>query len=283
MIGRTYICLLTACLLLNVPSAFAAKILIINSYHPENIWTMNCLQGVSDTLGNQHDIEILYMNTKRKPKAEFNQIAKDTLEQAEKINPDLIMLADDNALSLLGQDLSKKDIPIVFYGINNNPRVYFKPERLPNNVFGVLERHLILPLVRHIKNIAPIKHNRILVLLDDSTTSQSIKAVGLKGDDQNIVGDTEVNAQTVRYFDDWKQHVLQAGESYDAIILQTWYTVLDRKSGQVINEKEVLDWTGKIPQFLFFLPSLMPLAMTKQSEHSCYLLMGMEKRRQTLQ
>lgn len=162
------------------------------------------------------------------------------------------MIADDNALNLLGQTLSERDIPIVFYGINNNPRVYFDQERLPKNVYGILERHLTIPLVRHINTMVPIQHKRVLVLMDDSTTSRSIKQVSLKGGDQNLVGKTLLVAKTIKYIDDWKKEVLQASKYYDAIILQTWYTIIDEDSQEVILEDTVLDWTGKNAQLPLF-------------------------------
>lgn len=56
-------------------AALSADILIIKSYHAENTWTKNCLKGVTDTLGSEHNVEVLYMDTKRKPKSEFEEIA----------------------------------------------------------------------------------------------------------------------------------------------------------------------------------------------------------------
>lgn len=168
-------------LLLTPPSALAANVLVISSYHPENSWTADCLNGVKDTLGTKHDINFVYMDTKRKPQSEYPQIAQKTLSQVDSIKPDIVMLADDNALSFLGQTISDNQIPVVFYGINNNPRVYFATERLPANVYGILERHLLLPLVRHINIIVPMKHKKVLLLFDDSNTSKSIIDVELKG------------------------------------------------------------------------------------------------------
>lgn len=270
-LGRLAILLL----LLTSPYTMAANVLVISSYHAENRWTEDCLNGVKDTLEPKHDVTLFYMDTKRKPKSQYPKIAQDTLKVVESSKPDIVMLTDDNALNFLGQKISDQHIPVVFYGINNNPRVYFSDERLPNNVYGILERHLLIPLVRHINMISPLKHKKVLLLFDNSNTSKSIIEIDLKGSNNIIVDGTELHWEMVNDFDEWKAQVSSSIDNYDAIILDTWFTIENEKTKQVIPENEIIDWTGThspVPVF-----SVISRTVSKDKAVGAFVLRGYDQ------
>ena len=101
-------------------------------------------------------------------------------ELYSEINPVLVMIGDDNALRLLGPKLSKTRTPVVFFGINNNPRYYFDNNQLPKNMKGVLERTPIGPWLRYLHKIIP-DAKKALILMDASPTSEAIAGVFFQG------------------------------------------------------------------------------------------------------
>ncbi|WP_237360341.1 ABC transporter substrate-binding protein [Vibrio marisflavi] len=184
------------------------------------------------------------MDTKRTPIESHIKVADSIIEKVQNLKPDVVLLADDNALKLLGPELSKQNYPLVYYGINNNPRVYFEPERLPKNVYGVLERQLIIPLVRHLQIMLNTSKNHVLILFDDSNTSKSIINVALEGKSTSNAGKTNISWKMIGDFADWKKEIRNSDKHYDAIIVDTWFTVKD-KNQKVLNEEYVLSWTGE--------------------------------------
>ncbi len=233
-------------------SANAKEVLIVASYHPENEWTIDCINGIKNIIGNRHDISIIYMNTKQRPKIEHQQIADDVLQQLHVKNPDLIMTADDNALKYLAPAFGKMDTPIVFYGVNANPRSYFYGYKLPDNVTGVLERRMLIPLGRMIKTLVPTRSKKFLILFDDSQTTEAHLEITLHGKKSIPFDGNIIEWQRHSYYDDWKKAVLSSIQNYDALIVENWYTVKYRDTDTVVPEPEILTWTGRhspIPVF----------------------------------
>ncbi|MBF0289711.1 MAG: hypothetical protein HQM14_18005 [SAR324 cluster bacterium] len=231
--------------LFGVRHASAGNITVVASYHPENAWTANCIQAIRERIGTKHAIDVIYMDTKRKPPSEHQEIADRTWKQIQKQKPDLIMTADDNALKYLAPEFEKIDSPVVFYGVNNNPRVYFKNGKIPENITGILERRMLIPLGRMIKNLVPIQKNRFLILFDDSQTTKAHLAITLHGKKNISFDGTTIEWQSHSYYDDWQNAVTRAAQTYDAIIVENWYTVKQRSTGQTVDANEVLTWTGQ--------------------------------------
>ena len=81
------------------------------------------------------------------------------------------MLGDDNALKYMGPKLANKNVTVVYYGINGNPRTYLGGN-VPLNFKGVLERVPVAELARRVINIVKDnKHKQITLLQDGSTSS----------------------------------------------------------------------------------------------------------------
>ncbi len=105
--------------------ASGKKILIIHSYHPSLSWTMQYTHGIRDFLGATVQLDHFYLDTKRIPASQFKARVEAALAYYRQIQPDLVMLGDDNALFLLWEPIATKGTPVVFFGINSNLRHYF--------------------------------------------------------------------------------------------------------------------------------------------------------------
>jgi hypothetical protein len=154
MLGVRVACCLVFVFFGSVALARTPVVLIIESYHPALAWTAQCEEGIRQALGGGFDVRSFFMDTKRIPESEFALSAGRAFEAIQRIEPDLVMLGDDNALSMLGPRVAQMDIPIVYFGINNNPRNYFT--QLPRNMAGVLERTPVTPWLRHLAEIMPV-------------------------------------------------------------------------------------------------------------------------------
>ena len=148
------------------------RILHIMSYHAPWKWTDDQFRAFKFAL---KDLDVEYrvfqMDTKRIPQSQYQQRADLAYQEYEKINPDLVILGDDNALKYLGPRLAYTKKPVVYLGINIDPAEYIGNNA--RNFTGVLERPLLHRSVYTVKQILGDKVNKILVLFDSGTTSKA--------------------------------------------------------------------------------------------------------------
>jgi hypothetical protein len=155
-------------------------VLVIQSYHKEYPWDAGFLKGIRETLGNSARVTAFEMDTKRLPKETFSERAELAFAAYQEAQPDLVMVADDNATKMLADRISKTGTPVVFLGVNGDPRKY----DLVGNplVGGVLERPLVKRSIKSMQQIMPNKVEKALVLFDDSVTPQEVLQGQFKGE-----------------------------------------------------------------------------------------------------
>jgi len=228
-------------------SAQKQKILIIQSYHPSLAWTVQCDKGIQSVLGQNYTLSFFYMDTKRIPKQAFSKRADMAWGKYLNIKPDLVMLGDDNALRLLGKKFSKTQTPVVFFGINNNPRFYF--DHFPPNITGVLERTPVKPLLRFLLRLFP-NAEKCLILMDSSPTSDAIIQIVFEGRELVEIGGLTAAYKKAKNWSDWNDIVLGA-TNYDLLIMPTFHSVKD-ETGKTISVNDIVEWTSansSIPVF----------------------------------
>ncbi len=239
--------------LLFLPSCFlnAKKILIINSYHKAYPWVKSYNMGLRKELSDSYKIENFYMDTKRLPESMHEKQAELAWEKYLSVKPDLVILADDNALKYLGGWLANTKTPVVFLGVNNNPRYY----NLGNekNITGILERPLYRRSILQISKF--IKTKKVLVLFDSGTTANVIKDELFLGRANVYLYDIIVELFLVKKIKKWKEIILNSKSmGFDFIIVGLYHTILD-KNGKHVDSEEVIQWTSKhtpIPIFAFW-------------------------------
>ncbi|PKF55729.1 hypothetical protein CW748_12470 [Alteromonadales bacterium alter-6D02] len=191
------------------------------------------------------------MDTKRLPKELFHQRAQLAYDFVIEQNAELVVLADDNALRLLGSRLLKQQIPIVFLGINANPRRYVP---LTNNVSGVLERPLMKRSIAMIKAVIP-QVRKVKILMSDSVSSREIVKTSLGNRLSHSIGNIQVDTVISSTFSHWQQSTKGSQEQgYDAIILAT-YATLKNEVNNTLTVDYVTKWTSKnspVPVFSFW-------------------------------
>lgn len=232
---------LFTCLVISSVFCFAdkAKVLVIESYDPRLEWTAQCEKGIASVLEDQAALSYFYMDTKRIPETEFPVQANMAWDLYLKEKPDLVMIGDDNGLRLLGPRFAQTATPVVYFGINNNPRHYF--ETMPENITGLLERTPVIPWLRYLKRIMP-RADSALVLMDSSPTTQAIVEVTFQGKTHLNVGGIQAEYHIADNWDQWRDYITNSGK-YSLLLLPTFHAVKD-KDGHHMSVKDVIEWTS---------------------------------------
>lgn len=231
---------------------WAAEILVISSYHPEYLWDQSYNASLVANLKGEHHISHFYMDTKRRPVEEFDQIAEQALAYYHQVKPDLVVLGDDNAINYLATSIASLGTPIVFLGMNENPRN--KGFVGHPKITGVLERPL---LKRNISEMSQLMGGikKALVLFDSSNVALTAIEDEFKTQTELRVGQTRVNSQLLGDYDLWQEAVLNARQNgYQAIFIGLYHTLIDEQ-GRHVDERQVLEWTSAhspVPLFCFW-------------------------------
>jgi hypothetical protein len=231
--------------------AFASKppVLVIESYHAGNAWDRAYLGGFRGELGPAYRVESFEMDTKRLPKSLYPKQADLAWKRYLELGPQLVVLGDDNALKLLGPRFLETDTPVVYLGINNNPDDYVPAGR---NITGILERPLFHFNLYTIGQILHPKPKKVLILFDQSTTSDASVAEAFKGKDRLAIEGIEVDLRRIGQWKAWQQTVNQAGKmGFDAAVIGLYHTLVD-ESGHNVPADEVLAWTARNCPLPFF-------------------------------
>ncbi|MCP4321961.1 MAG: sugar ABC transporter [Psychromonas sp.] len=225
-------------------------ILIIESYHSEFSWDKSYISGLNSILEGKYDLFYFQMDTKRFSQSQHQLQADKAWAEYQQLQPDLVILGDDNALKYLGSRFSNTKTPVVFLGINNNPRYY----KLYNskNITGVLERPLIK---RSISKIAYGNAKKVLLLFDNSHTSQTIFQEKFSSLKQRIISGVQVDIRLISTFQEWQEQVTNSTKNqYELLFIGLYHTLIN-ENGNHIAASEVLNWTVQntpIPPFAFW-------------------------------
>lgn len=249
------IVLLLIFLLVGASAHAAGKtVLLIESYHSGYEWDASYLEGLKETFGKDFTLVNFEMDTKRLPKSLYQKQADLAWRKYQELKPDLVILGDDNALKFLGPKFIETSTPVVFLGINQNPRDYVELW-MGKNLTGVLERPIFSLSIDSISKIIQPKPDKILVLFDNGTTSQASVSEAFKGKTRNEISGVRVDLQLISNFDLWQKTVLEAGhQGYDAIVVGLYHTLVD-KEGKNIPADQVMAWTSEntpVPPFGFW-------------------------------
>jgi len=244
--------LLIAALLATTAIAQEHKIMVINSYHATYPWVIAHNTALNEGLESSAILSFHYLDTKRESIAEGRRKATELLESIKQHKPDIVVLTDDFALKELGQPIMDEGVPVVFLGINSNPRSYIGTMTLAT---GVLERPLFKRSIAYIKDILGSDMNRCLVLFDNGTTAKVIVETIFRGRYSSRFSKTDTDIKLNSTYTEWKKSVLLAKKhGYDAIILGLYHTLVDDE-GNHVSDEEVANWTSAhspVPLFGFW-------------------------------
>lgn len=226
--------------------------MVINSYHAGHPWVADHNGALTRELAEKADLSFHYLDTKRIPASKHPEIADRLFATAKEKRPVVVVLTDDNAVRMLGMRLMGIGIPVVFLGVNENPRTYLGRMDLAT---GVLERPLFKRSLIFLQDIVGSGLDRCLVLFDDSITSQVIRDTEFSGRSLLMIADVETRFEIVTTFDQWKELVLTAKDrGNDILFAGLYHTLVDAEGGHVPSE-DVIRWTSAhspVPVFAYW-------------------------------
>lgn len=228
-----------------------SKILVIESYNAKYDWDKKYIKALKETIYPGNSLYFFEMDTKNLPDSEHKKMADKAFEEFIRINPDIVILGDDAALKYLGPRLVGWDIPVIYLGINNNPRNYFS--KLPYNIGGVLERPLFKRSLVFVKEFIP-NAEKVLILFDTDITAKIVKNEYFYNRNSIRIEGMDIDLVLIDDFETWKSIIRNSREEYDFIILGLYQTIRD-KNGEVVDMDVVAKWTSEntsLPLFSFW-------------------------------
>ena len=142
-------------LFFNFPATGAPsyKVLVVMSYEEDNPWCMQIKEGIDSVFAGDSEIKYFYMDTKKNFEGGVRK-AKEAHELYQRLRPDGVIAADDNAQSMFVSPYLKDKVntPVMFCAVNAEPEQYGYPA---SNVSGILERAFIRESIAFAKQLVP--------------------------------------------------------------------------------------------------------------------------------
>ena len=237
------------------------KVVILFSYRQgwwavedENRGIAEGLASIGYLEGHNIDITRIYMNTKtvNKTAGQMEAAAISLVKQIKAIDPDVLLIMDDDALRHVGAKLIDTPLPVVFGGINlfvTDPDYGWisSTQRVPladslkrpgHNITGVLERIAIASGFDLLHQILP-QAKTALFLSDKSILSQQL----LRGaGEEDALSGLPIQIIKRLYTDDYeeiKATILAHQDLVDCIVMFLPWTLVDGKGNHVPQDKVV--------------------------------------------
>lgn len=174
---------LVLCFLAASPTGVQAqafkRVLLLNSYNRDMLWTESITQGVNEVLeqqGTPIKLSIEFMDTKNYVTPAYMQLLADKyFYKYNEIGFDVIITSDDNAANFALKHRNElfRDAPIVFCGVND---LDFSKRDDFSNITGVLEFTDVAGTIRSALDLQP-DLKRMFLVVDDTTTGRISKAL----------------------------------------------------------------------------------------------------------
>lgn len=207
------------------------RILLIHSYHPGYSWVRDINIAWKRRFEKQNNAHVrtYYMDTKRFPSlSDKKKSAKSALDLIKSWNPEILVAFDDDAQEFVASRfINKKNMSIVYGGVNNDLSLYDYIEA--NNVYGISERLQLnafktalsdLKIFGKKKDSLKIAHLSDQSIFSDNLTNQ-VK-------NYNWYPHVLVSSTQCSSLKEWKKAVQKADENADLLFITNYHT-LDRQ------------------------------------------------------
>ena len=260
------LCLASVCYGAPENSPGKKRLLVVSSYHREYRLSQQSNEGfcaamlklgyfdrkdqADDYTKNDHVetskvvIKKMWMDSKRKnSSADKEEMSIKIYRAAQDFMPDLIFLGDDNAADYIGRKYLDSHVPIVFWGLNNNPAKYGLLDRADkpgHNVTGVYQSGYYVESLQLLKSTVP-DVTTFAVLSDNTPSGRShtkkIKYYARK----SALPLTLVETVSTSDYEQWKKKALELQEKVDAFFTAQ-YSGLKDKKGNYVPTSKVANW-----------------------------------------
>jgi ABC-type uncharacterized transport system substrate-binding protein len=189
------------------------KCLFVSSYHQGYAWSDGVERGLRDTLAGKCEVRQFDMDTKRR-KSEPEQkaaalAAKDLIESWQ---PDVVIVADDNAARYLVMPYYREaELPIIFCCINWTVQEYGFPYR---NVTGMIEVAPVQAMVDEAKALTPRATRTLYLGAATKTERKNAERLRRAAEKAGLVFEEALTPT----LDQWVE-AYRHGQDYDFVIM----------------------------------------------------------------
>lgn len=233
--------------------AFAKTVLIVDSYGDDWAWNQDYVEAVKQTLHENTEVIEAPLLLQHIPKSHFKYAAESVYQRYLQIQPDVVVLVDDNAFETLYPMLYLENADIVFVGVNKNPRAMLERYTGRARVTGVIERPNFLRTLGDVASILDDEHRKILMLFDAGTTGKATRT-SMQAQYELFKNELNVDVQFMSASTErgWQRMILTAkARGFGAVILGEYQDLVNSR-GQSIDPKLLLSWTRKYSQVPLF-------------------------------
>ena len=147
------------------------RVLLLNSYNRDMLWTDSITRGVSDVLSKDstsYKLYVEHMDTKNYFSPEYLELLKEQYRfKYSNVEFDAVIVSDDNAANFAASNRSLfNNAPVVFCGVND---LDFQKTHDMSNMTGVLEFTDVRMTIEAALQLQP-NLKRVYVVVDDTTT-----------------------------------------------------------------------------------------------------------------
>ena len=225
---------------------------VVNSYDPKSFgWTKDVIGGIVQGLAGGGFIQgVDYQMVSETIDALTNTAPEQMQIQADRIlvdiqarKPDIVLTTDDDALVRVGLVLD--DVPVVFNGVNGDPRRYLSSDKIDtiekpgHNLTGVYQTTYYRQSLFLINKLAPSAVT-FATITDKTTTGKTLLESLKKVDSASLPlqwKDSLVSDQ----FSQWQEKISAWQNQVDVVFLLSANAVLDQQ-GKRMTMKRVIEW-----------------------------------------
>jgi len=249
----------TLMLSVTAQAAGLPKCLFVSSYHQGYAWSDGVERGLRQTLDGKCEVQQFDMDTKRrKEQSDKEQAALRAKDMIESWQPDIVIVADDNAARYLVQPFYKDaKLPFVFCGINWTVEDYGFPY---SNVTGMIEVAPVKAMIEEANALVP-RASRVMYLgADTKTEKKNAARIRRSAERQGLV----FEPRFVHEQGDWIA-AYEDGQDYDYIIVGSNAGINGWDNAQVFETIEPMSTRLTVTNHEWMMPVSM-LGMTKVPE-----------------
>lgn len=226
-------------LTLGTGQALAAHCVYVNAYSPGYEWSDRIQRQFTQDIQAQCRVTVYYLDAKRATDEQLRQKGHEIANLIALAKADIVIAADDAASEYVVQPhLRNSRTPVVYVGVNWDPRPYGYPMDNATGMTEVWPTHEVFRILRHtVKQL-----NQLTIISADNALERTDSLYIEQSANKNAIA---VEHIFVRTFAEWKTAVLKA-QNADAIHLGTNQSISDW------NEAKAIAWLKQHNQRLTF-------------------------------
>lgn len=219
--------------------AASPKVMVVMSYDKEYAWEQEIRDGVAKVLEGCCSVEWFYLDTKRHLEG-GTEMAQKAYEFYRQFQPDGVIAADDNAQSMFVVPYlkNKVDVPVVFCGVNADPKQYGYPA---SNVTGITERLHIRSSIAFAQQLLPSIKKMGFILKDSPSTDGVFQQYEREYSSYPV---ESVAFERPTSFEEALAVVRSLKDKTDAVFFETMEGVRD-KNGRILVDQEIIPLLAK--------------------------------------